>query len=179
MGLSTSDGPLVLEQCRGQVALAGVGQAGPRWSCPRFRGAWPAACAAHTAAPDEMPTSTPSLWPIGAAGGKGVVVLHGDDLVIDRWCPARPAQSRRRCPESYAHRPVPLLSTGEEAGSTATTLTAGFLLLEELANAGHGAAGANACYKDIDLAVGIFPDLGAGSLDVCLRVGGVHELAGE
>ena len=53
------------------------------------------------------------------------------------------------------------------------------LALQVLAHAGHGAAGAHACHKDIHLAVGVLPDLGAGGLDVGLRVGRVYELAGD
>ena len=53
------------------------------------------------------------------------------------------------------------------------------LALQILAHAGDGAAGADAGHKNVHLAIGILPDLGAGGLDVCLRVGRVHELAGD
>ena len=53
------------------------------------------------------------------------------------------------------------------------------LLLEELAHAGHGAAGANAGDEDVDLAVGVIPDLGAGRGFVDGGVGGVYKLAGD
>ena len=72
-----------------------------------------------------------------------------------------------------------LAQHGGGGGLHSHHLDIGILALEVLANAGHGAAGANACHKDIYLTIGILPDLGAGGLDVCLRVGGVHELAGD
>lgn len=58
-------------------------------------------------------------------------------------------------------------------------LNLGVLLLEELAHAGHGAAGADAGDEDVDLAVGVVPDLGAGRGLVNGRVRGVHKLAGD
>lgn len=39
--------------------------------------------AAHTAAPDDMPTRTPSSRPISFPVAKGVVVGDGDDLIIN------------------------------------------------------------------------------------------------
>ena len=53
------------------------------------------------------------------------------------------------------------------------------LLLEELTHAGHGTTGANAGDEDVDPAVGVVPDLGAGRGLVNGRVRGVHELAGD
>ena len=44
------------------------------------------------------------------------------------------------------------------------------LLFEEPPGAGDGAAGAHARHKDIDLALGGLPDLGAGGLVVDLQV---------
>ena len=58
-------------------------------------------------------------------------------------------------------------------------LDGGVLALQVLANAGHGAAGADTCNKDIDLAVGVLPDLGAGGALVGVGVGRVHKLAGH
>ena len=112
------------------------------------------------------------------AGSKGVVVLHGNDLVIDGG-----VQHVRY--EACADA-LNLMCTGSAlaqhrggGGLYGHHLDIGILALEVLAYAGHGAAGANACHKDIDLTIGILPDLGAGGLDVCLGVGRVHELAGD
>ena len=52
--------------------------------------------------------------------------------------------------------------TSQASGANSDNLNLGVLLLEELAHAGHGAAGANAGDEDVDLAVGVIPDLGAG-----------------
>ena len=58
-------------------------------------------------------------------------------------------------------------------------LDLGVLLLEELTHAGHGTAGANAGDEDVDLAVGVVPNLGAGRGLVDGRVRGVHKLTGD
>ena len=50
---------------------------------PLFSGRFASSIAAHTAAPEEMPTSTPSFRPISRAGGEGVLVLYGNDLIVD------------------------------------------------------------------------------------------------
>ena len=67
--------------------------------------------------------------------------------------------------------------TGLAAGSTATERI--FLLavvLDVARHAGDGAAGADAGDEDVDLAVGVVPDLGAGGALVDRRVGRVLEL---
>ena len=74
------------------------------------------------------------------------------------------------------------LALGEHRGGgglDGDDLNLGVLLLEELAHAGHGAAGADAGDEDADLAVGVVPDLGAGRGLVNGRVRGVHKLAGD
>ena len=65
------------------------------------------------------------------------------------------------------------------SGLNGHDLDAGILALEVLAHTGDGAAGAYAGHKDVDLAVGVVPDLGAGGGDVRLGVGRVDELAGD
>ena len=64
-------------------------------------------------------------------------------------------------------------------GLNGDDLNLGVLLLEELTHAGYGAAGSNAGDEDVDLAVGVIPDLGAGRGLVDGGVGGVHKLAGD
>ena len=114
----------------------------------------------------------------GAAGGKSVVVLDGDDLVIDLGV------------EDVGHKTgadtLDLVRAGltlrEHRGSgglDGDNLNLGVLLLEELAHAGHGTTGADAGDEDVDLAVGVIPDLGAGRGLVDGGVGGVHKLAGD
>ena len=53
------------------------------------------------------------------------------------------------------------------------------LALQVFANAGDGAAGANACHEDIHCAIGIGEDFGAGGLKMGFGVCGVGELAGN
>ena len=55
-------------------------------------------------------------------------------------------------------------------------LEAGLARLDHLAHAGDGAAGADAGDQDVDLAVGVAPDLLGGGPAVDLRVGRVLEL---
>ena len=56
-----------------------------------------------------------------AAGGKGVVIFDGDDLVVDLGV--------QHVGDEACADALDLVRTGEVAGSTATTLTPGFLLL--------------------------------------------------
>ena len=58
-------------------------------------------------------------------------------------------------------------------------LDSGILALEILAHAGDRAAGADAGHKDVNLAVGISPNLRAGSGLVDSGVCGINELAGD
>ena len=64
-------------------------------------------------------------------------------------------------------------------GLNADDLDIRVFLLEILACAGQGAAGADACEEDIHLAVGVVPNLGAGGIVVLLGIGRVGELAGD
>ena len=66
--------------------------------------------------------------------------------------------------------------TGESSGSTATILQAGLARLQHLADAGDGAAGADAGDEHVDFAVRVVPDLLGRRAAVDLRVGGVVEL---
>ena len=71
----------------------------------------------------------------------------------------------------------PSVSTGESLGSTAMICTSGLALLEHLADAGDGAARADAGDEDVDLAVGVVPDLLGRRLAVDRGVRLVLELA--
>ena len=113
-----------------------------------------------------------------AAGGKGILVGHGDDLIVDLGIQHI---GHKACADA-----LDLMGTGRalaqhRGGSRlhGHHLDGGVLALEILAHAGHRAAGANACHKDVHLAVGIVPDLRAGRLNVSLGVGRVDELAGD
>ena len=50
------------------------------------------------------------------------------------------------------------------------------LILQVLAGAGYGAAGAYACNEDVNLVTGLLPNLGASGCVVCSRVCRVYEL---
>ena len=53
-------------------------------SLPAFSGRRASSRAAHTAAPEEMPTSKSLFGGYAAGDGKGIVVLDADHLVVDR-----------------------------------------------------------------------------------------------
>ena len=73
---------------------------------------------------------------------------------------------------------APPFRMAESFGSMATIWTSGLALLQDLADAGDGSAGADAGDEDVHLAVGVGPDfLGRGGA-VDLRVGLVGELLG-
>src|SRR5665647_212641 len=108
-------------------------------------------------------------------GGLGVDV---DDLVVD---PA--VEDLRHEVRTYALNLVRAGSTAIEdrglLGLDGDDLDVGVASLENLADAGDGATGADACDKDVDLAVGVLPDLFRSGLAVDLRVGLIGELAGQ
>ena len=70
-------------------------------------------------------------------------------------------------------------STGEPAGSTATTRTSGIALLQHLAHARDRPARADGRHEHVHAAVQVGPDLLGGRAPVHLRVGRVLELLGN
>ena len=112
------------------------------------------------------------------AGGKSVVVLNGDDFVIDLGVQNIGHKASANALDLVGTR---LALAQNRAGSrlNSNNLYVGVLLFQVGANAGHGAAGANTGNKNVNLAVGVFPDFGTGGLVMGLRVGGVHKLAGN
>ena len=74
---------------------------------------------------------------------------------------------------------VALGKDGGGGGLDGDNLHVGVLRFKELASAGQRPASANARDEDINLAVGVFPDLGTGGCLVCGGVGGVGELTGN
>ena len=112
------------------------------------------------------------------AGGKSVLVGNGDDLVIDLGVQYI---GHKACADA-----LNLVRTGHALAQhggggrlDSHDLDGGVLALEILAHAGHGAAGADTGHKNIDLSIGVLPDLRAGGALVCIRVGRVHKLAGH
>ena len=73
----------------------------------------------------------------------------------------------------------PPLRIGDSSGSTAMILTSGLRDFRTWPTPGDGAARADAGDDDVDLAVGVLPDLLGRGLAVDLGVGRVGELAGE
>ena len=112
------------------------------------------------------------------AGLERVVVVDGDDLVVDLRIehlgdkaradaldlvrPCHACGQNRRCLGLHGH-----------------DLHVRILGFQEFSRAGNGTAGADACDENIDLAVSVGPDLGAGRLKMRLGVRGVHKLAGD
>ena len=95
---------------------------------------------------------------------------------IDLAVEDRGHEVRRRCPGSCAGRAGPPLRMGESVGLDGDDLHAGLALLEHLADAGDRAAGADARDEDVDVAVGVVPDLLGRGAAVDLRVRLVLEL---
>ena len=81
-------------------------------------------------------------------------------------------------PESCA-RPQCLAQHGGGSRLNGHDLDVGVLALQVLADTGHGAARTDTCHEDVDLAVGVLPDLGAGGALVGIGVGRVYKLAGH
>ena len=73
----------------------------------------------------------------------------------------------------------PPLRMGDSAGSTPTIAHLGLALLQHLADAGERAAGADARHEDVDVAVGVVPDLLGRGAPVDLDVRLVLELLRE
>ena len=74
------------------------------------------------------------------------------------------------------------LSAGDDRGSCrlyGDDFHIGLLVFQIFSGAGEGSAGADAGHEEVDITFGIFPDFRTGGLVVSLRVGRVHELAGD
>ena len=113
-----------------------------------------------------------------AARCKGVLVGHGDDFIVDLGV--------QHIGDKACADALDLVCTGSAlaqdrggGGLHSHDLDIRVLALQVLANTGHSATGADACHKEIDLAVGVIPDLGAGGGNMSLGVGGVDELTGD
>ena len=111
-------------------------------------------------------------------GGEGVLVFHGDDLVIDRGVEHVGHEACADALDLVGARGA-LRKDRRACGLHGHDLHSGLLLLEVGAHSRHGAARAHAGHEHVDLAVGVLPDLGAGRGLVHGGVGRVHELAGD
>src|SRR5450759_1346050 len=113
-----------------------------------------------------------------ARGGDRVVAGHVDDLVVDRGVQDLGDEVRAEALDLVRTRcaAVEDRRLGRLDGDD---LHAGLALLEHLTDAGDRPAGADAGDEDVDLAVGVRPDLLGGRLAVDLRVRLVGELTGQ
>ena len=123
-----------------------------------------------------MPTSSPSSRSAAAGAREGVVAVDVDDLVDRSSRLSTSGMKPAPMPWILCGPGWPPVRIGDSAGSTAIDLNAGLRCLEHLADAGDRAAGADAGDEDVDLAVGVVPDLLGGGLAVDLRIGRVLEL---
>ena len=112
------------------------------------------------------------------AHSKGVLVFHGDDLVVDLGV-QHVGHKAGADALNFMCTGGALAQDGGGGRLDGHDLDAGVLALEVLAHAGHSAAGADAGHEDVHLAVRVVPDLRAGGGDVGLGVGRVDELAGD
>ena len=85
------------------------------------------------------------------AGRKGVFVGDGDDLIVDLGVQHSGDETGTDTLDLVCACNALGSAPERMHGSTATTLTPGFLLLEVLAHAGDGAAGADTCHEDSPL----------------------------
>ena len=101
-------------------------------------------------------------------------LLH-EQLRRKPWYRVHPERSRRR----YLDLMRAALAGGQYRGGirlNSNYLDIRVLILQVLAGAGYGAAGAYACNEDVNLVAGLLPDLGAGGCVVCSWVCRVYEL---
>ena len=94
-----------------------------------------------------------------ARGLERRLVADRDHLVDDRCGRGPPARSPRRCPGSCAGRAAPPDRTGRVLRLDRDDLERGPARLQHLADAGDGAAGADAGDEIVDLAMRVVPDL--------------------
>ena len=121
---------------------------------PSFSERFASSMAAQTAAPEDMPTSTPSVLPMSSADRECVLVGDGDYLVIHLGI--QHVRHEARADALYLVRSGD--AGGQHRGSRRLhrdDLHAGHFLLEVLADAGDRAAGADAGHEVINRAVGI------------------------
>src|SRR6266496_893633 len=128
-------------------------------SLPAFSGWRATLSAATTAAPEEIPTSRPSSKgkrrAISMASSLVTVMIASMDSVRRRLSPGE-------------HRAVRGLNRNRFEGRLPR--------LDVFGNAGDGPAGADAGDQEVDLAVGVIPNLGTRSLEMYFRIGRVVEL---
>ena len=95
------------------------------------------------------------------AGGKGVLVGDGDDLIVDLGVQHVGHKAGTDALNLVRARSA-LAQHGGGSRLNGHDLDVGVLALQVLADTGDGAAGTDAGHEDVDLAVGVLPDLRAG-----------------
>ena len=117
----------------------------------------------------------PSLWVNLRAVSKASSFFYTDDLVVNLGVEHIRNET---CADALNLVRAALAGGQDRRGIrlNGNNLDVRVLVLEVLAGAGDGAAGADACTKSIDLAVGLLPDLRAGGRIVRGRVCRVDEL---
>ena len=130
-GLGQSPGvpPLFHKQRRGQIAVAGIGQQHDDVLARVFRALGQLNRPHRPPRRRKCPPARPRCGRSARPVGEGVLVLHGDDLVVDLRVQHLRHKARADALNLVRARPCRWLSTGEAAGSTATTCTCGFCAL--------------------------------------------------
>ncbi len=128
---------------------------------PAFSGRFASSKAAHTAAPEEMPTSTPALRARGAARRKRILVLNRDDLVVDGGVEHLGHKARADALDGVRARRA-AREDRRARGLDRDDVDVGVLGLEVATHAGDGTAGAHARDEDVDRPIGVLPNLRAG-----------------
>ena len=150
----------VLKERRGEITVAGVGQEGDDGLALVL-----GALGKLDARPDSRTGGNAHEHTLAMADkfsrSKGVVIRNGDDLVINAGIQHVRHKARTNALDLVRTRSALAQDRGG-GGFHGDDLDSGLALLEELARAGQRAARADASNKNVDLTVGVGPDLGAG-----------------
>ena len=145
---------------------------------PEFSARLPTCRAAQTAAPEDMPISSPSEVAIRAGGAEGVLAGYLHDLIEDLGVKDGRDKSRTDALDGMRS----FLSAGKHRRTFrfhGDDLEIGFVFLECFAHTGDGAARAHPGHQYISPAVAIVPDfLGSGQA-VDFRIGRILKLPGQ
>ena len=170
-------GLLLCKHGGGEVALAGVGEDGDHGFAGVLRAGGEQNSGVEGGAGGDAGKDS-----LGAAqlpgGGVGLCLGDGEDLVIDAGIEDAGDKVGADALQTVGTG-ISLAQQGGGGGLHGDDLNIGLLASEISAGSGDGAAGTHTGHENVHLAVGIFPNLGAGGLEVGVGVGRVVELIGD
>ena len=142
---------------------------------PAFSGRRPTSIAAATAAPEEMPTGMPSSRATSRAVSKAVWLPTAIDLVDHAAIEDRRNEAGADALDLVRPRRA-AGKNGRVFGFDRDHADAGLAGLQNLADAGDRAAGADAGDDEVDFAVRVVPDFFRRGAAMDFRIGGILEL---